>query len=97
MDKQPAVYIVTNKRNGTLYTGVTSCLLKRVYQHGEGFISDFTKRYNCTKLVYYEVYDRMLDVIEREKLIKSKNRKNKLTLIESKNPQWKDLYDVIIK
>lgn len=90
--RQPAIYIMTNKRNGTLYTGVTSDLIKRVYQHKMGQAEGFAKRYGCKYLVYYEQHEAMLSAIEREKQIKGGSRKKKLALIESKNPDWKDLY-----
>lgn len=91
--KQPAIYIITNKRNGTLYTGVTSNLLKRVAEHKAAEIKGFTKDYDCKMLVYYEVLDTMEAVILREKQIKGGSRKKKLELIETLNPDWKDLYD----
>ena len=70
LNRQPAVYIMTNKRNGTLYTGVTSDLIKRVYQHKEGIVDGFTKKYQCKQLVYYEQFDEMIAAIAREKQIK---------------------------
>ena len=76
--KQPAVYIVTNKRNGTLYTGVTSNLAQRMYQHKNNMIEGFTKQHGCNLLVYYELYDDMLKAIAREKQIKSGSRSKKL-------------------
>ena len=91
--KQPAIYIMANKRNGTLYTGVTSNLIQRVYQHKNGLLSGFTKRYGCKLLVYYELFDDMENAIIREKLLKGGSRKQKLTLIESLNPHWEDLYE----
>ena len=94
--RQPAVYIMTNKRNGTLYTGVTSNLIKRVYQHKQGTQPSFTKQFNCTKLVYYEQCDEMIAAIEREKQIKGGSRKKKLTLIEGMNPRWLDLYETLL-
>ncbi|MCH8156521.1 MAG: GIY-YIG nuclease family protein [Nitrospinae bacterium] len=94
--KQPAIYIMANKRNGTLYTGVTSNMVKRVYEHKNGVIQGFTKRYGCKRLVYYEIAEDMASAIVREKQIKSGSRKKKLMLIESMNPAWEDLYDEII-
>ncbi|HAX91707.1 MAG TPA: endonuclease [Rhodospirillaceae bacterium] len=91
--KQPAIYIMTNMQNGTLYTGVTSNLGLRIYQHKTGQGAGFTKRYNCKMLVYYEHCDTMPNAIEREKQIKAGSRKMKLALIESMNPEWNDLYD----
>ena len=90
--KQPAVYIMTNKRNGALYTGVTSKLPQRVWQHREGVVDGFTKRYGCKILVWYEMHEIMEAAILREKQIKAGSRKKKLALIESLNPQWRDLY-----
>ena len=91
--KQPAVYIMANKRNGTLYTGVTSNLVQRVQQHRERLVEGFTSRYGCKRLVYFEVYDEMMDAIAREKQIKAGSRKKKLALIEVLNPDWRDLYE----
>ncbi|HEV2162135.1 MAG TPA: GIY-YIG nuclease family protein [Stellaceae bacterium] len=90
--RQPAVYIMASKRNGTLYTGVTSDLAKRVYQHREVMMPGFTARYGCTRLVWYERHDDMAGAIAREKQIKAGSRKRKLALIEASNPQWHDLY-----
>ena len=87
---------MTNKRNGTLYTGVTSNLLQRVYRHKEGFVEGFTKKYNCKILVWYEQHETMETAIMREKQIKAGNRKMKLSLIELDNPNWKDLYQDIV-
>ena len=89
--KRPAIYIMTNKRNGTLYTGVTSNLVKRVYEHKEGVVPGFTKNYDCKQLVYYETHESMDNAITREKQIKSGSRDKKLALIESMNPEWNDL------
>lgn len=91
--KQPAIYIMANQRNGTLYTGVTSDLIKRVYQHKHSRIPGFSTRYHCKILVYYEQSENMLSAIAREKQIKAGSRKNKLKLIESINPNWIDLYE----
>ncbi len=93
--KIPAVYIITNKRNGTLYTGVTSNLVKRVWRHKEGVFDGFSKRYGCNILVYYELFQDLESAFHREKQIKSWSRKNKLKLIEKMNPQWNDLFDTI--
>jgi len=94
--KQPAVYIVTNQQNGTLYTGVTSNLIKRVYEHKNGLIDGFTKNHDCKKLVYYEIHETMESAIAREKQIKKYTRKKKLKLIEAVNLQWADLYTGIV-
>ena len=90
--KQPAVYIMANKRNGTLYTGVTSDLVKRVWQHRTGAASGFASRYGCKLLVWYEVGGDMAGAIGREKQIKAGSRAKKLSLIESLNPDWRDLW-----
>ncbi len=95
MEKQPAVYIMASKRNGTLYTGVTSNLVRRAYQHRERMIDGFTNKYGCKLLVFFEIYDDMENAILREKQIKAGSRKKKLNLIEEMNPEWKDLYDDI--
>ncbi len=86
---------MTSKRNGTLYTGVTSNLTRRVEEHKRNKHDGFTKKYNVHTLVYYEACDTMLSAIEREKQIKAGSRKNKLDLIEKVNPEWKDLADQI--
>jgi len=93
MDKYYYVYIMTNKRNIVLYTGITSDLKRRVYEHKEKFIDGFTKKYNIIKLVYYEIYGDPISAISREKQIKAGSRKKKINLIESINPKWNDLYD----
>ena len=87
---------MTNKRNGTLYTGVTSNLLQRIYQHKHGLTDGFTSRYDCKRLVYYEQCEDMLSAITREKQIKAGSRKKKLALIEELNPEWKNLYDNLL-
>lgn len=91
--KRPAVYIVASKRNGTLYTGVTSNLPQRAHQHKESLISGFAARYGCRLLVWYEPHESMESAIAREKQIKGGSRKKKLALIQSTNPEWLDLYD----
>jgi putative endonuclease len=96
LNRQPAVYIMASKRHGTLYTGVTSDLIKRVYQHKAGAHDGFTKKYNCKQLVYYEQFEDMLTAIEREKQIKAGSRKKKLILIESVNPEWRDWYETVL-
>ena len=95
MDKRPAVYILASKRNGTLYTGVTSNLLKRIWEHKSKFVEGFTKKYNVSFLVWYEMHDSMEVAIEREKNIKEWKRKWKLELIEKQNPDWQDLFGTI--
>ncbi|MEK7460534.1 MAG: GIY-YIG nuclease family protein [Patescibacteria group bacterium] len=91
-EKIPCVYILASKKNGTLYTGVTSNLQKRVNEHKEGMIGGFTKKYLVHTLVYYEVGDSMEGAIMREKQIKAGSRKNKVKLIEQENIEWRDLY-----
>jgi putative endonuclease len=83
--------MMTNLHNKVIYTGVTNDLRKRVYQHKEKFIEGFTKKYNITKLVYYEIYKDPYSAIKREKQIKAGSRKKKVVLIETINPEWKDL------
>ncbi|MCD6707703.1 MAG: GIY-YIG nuclease family protein [Thiobacillus sp.] len=94
--KQPAVYILASKRNGTLYTGVTSDLVKRTWQHKNDLADGFTRKYSVHMLVYYELADEMCAAIAREKQIKGGSRARKLALIESMNPGWRDLYDDIL-
>jgi putative endonuclease len=96
MPKHPAIYILTNHPKGTFYTGVTSDLIQRIYQHKHSITLGFTSRYNCKLLVYYELYEEMEIAIEREKQIKAGSRKKKIELIEKMNPDWKDLYDGLI-
>jgi putative endonuclease len=90
------IYILFNKRNGTLYTGVTSNLIKRIYEHKNKLADGFTKKYGIDKLGYYEIFEDIVQAITREKQIKGGSRKDKLALIEDFNPQWNDLYDTII-
>ena len=92
MNYQPAVYLLTNKPNGTLYTGVTSNLPRRVWEHKCKITKGFSARYNLTKLVYYEIFEDMYQAISREKQIKAGSRKSKIRLIESINQSWEDLY-----
>ena len=93
MPRAPCVYIMANKRNGTLYTGVTSNLSQRAFQHREGLTPGFTSRCGCKLLVFYEHYDRMSDAIAREKQIKGGSRAKKIALIQAMNPEWRDLYE----
>ena len=94
--KIPAVYIMANKRNGTLYVGVTSNLQKRVFEHKQGAIDSFPKKYNCKLLVFYEIHDIMESAILREKQLKAGSRNKKIGFIDNMNPQWTDLYEDII-
>ena len=92
-EKTPAVYILASRRNGTIYTGVTSDLHDRMAQHKQGLIEGFTKKYKVHMLVYYEMHDLMMEAIRREKRIKEWRRQWKIRLIESMNPEWVDLFD----
>ena len=94
--KQPAVYIMASRRNGTLYTGVTSDLVKRVWQHREGLGDGFSKRYGCRLLVWFELADTMDAAVTREKQLKGGSRAKKLALIEAMNPAWDDLFEQIV-
>ena len=93
MNAQYFVYIMTNKRNTVLYTGVTNNLIRRVYEHKEKMTGGFTKRYNVTKLVYYEVFEDIENAILREKQIKDVSRHKKIELINSMNNEWRELYE----
>lgn len=93
--KQYYVYILASSRNGTLYIGVTSDLLKRVYEHKQNIIDGFTKKYSVHTLVYYETHNNIEEAIIREKQIKKWNRAWKMRLIEEMNPQWVDLFNQI--
>ncbi len=95
-EKQFFVYILAGKPNGTLYVGVTSDLVKRAWEHRQGFVEGFTKKYGVKRLVYYEVHDNAENAITREKRIKKWRRAWKIRLIEEFNPEWDDLYDVIV-
>ena len=96
MDRQSHVYIMTNATHSVLYTGVTSNLVQRVYQHKEGTHKGFTKRYRVTKLVYFDEFSDIRDAIAREKQIKAGSRRKKLELINGMNPEWRDLYDDLV-
>jgi len=91
MDKQYYVYMMTNKNNTTLYTGVTNDLPRRVFEHKNKLAEGFTRKYNINKLVYYEIYEDIYEAITREKQIKGGSRAKKVQLIEEKNPSWNDL------
>ena len=94
--KQYYVYILASKRNGTLYIGVTNNLLKRVSEHKSNIIEGFTKKYNVHDLVYYETHNDIYDAITREKRMKKWKRQYKMNLIEKLNPDWTDLYKVLM-
>ena len=96
MIKQPAVYILASERNGTLYIGVTSDLVKRIWEHKNNLIKGFTRRYSVHHLVWYELHDSMNSAIEHEKNIKEWKRAWKIRLIEKDNPNWNDIYDSIL-
>ncbi|MGQ0645377.1 MAG: GIY-YIG nuclease family protein [Elusimicrobiota bacterium] len=96
MQKQPCVYILAGRRNGTLYIGVTSDLAKRIWEHKNGFVEGFTKRYKVHTLVWYELNPTMESAIRREKAIKEWKRQWKLELIEQMNPNWQDFSDELI-
>jgi putative endonuclease len=96
MEKQPCVYLLANGRNGTLYIGVTSDLIKRVFQHRNNQVDGFTKRYNVHNLVWYEAHERMESAILREKQIKTWRRIAKIGLIEQGNPDWRDLWQELL-
>ena len=94
--KQPAVYILASQRNGTLYIGVTSDLVQRVWQHRNDLVEGFTKKYGVHRLVYYELHADMTEAIQREKRLKKWNRAWKIELIEKENPEWLDLWPMIL-
>jgi putative endonuclease len=96
MAKQPVVYIMASRRNGTLYIGVTSDLVKRVWQHKNDVVEGFTKKYGVHTLVYYELHANMTEAIHREKQLKKWNRAWKIELIEKENPQWLDLWPTLV-
>ena len=96
MNKQPADYLLASKRNGTLYTGVTSNLVARVWEHKQNQVVGFTQKYGVHRLVYFELHQNMASAIVREKQIKKWKRQWKLALIEKNNGNWKDLYDEIV-
>ena len=96
MIRQPAVYILASKKNGTLYIGVTSNLIKRVWEHRNNFVEGFSQRYGVHNLVWYELHESMESAIRREKRLKDWKREWKLHLIERTNPNWEDLYHAII-
>ena len=94
--KQMYVYIMASQKNGTIYVGVTSDLIKRVWQHKNNVVEGFTEQYKVDKLVYYEIWQDERGAIQREKTLKHWNRNWKLALIEKENPEWRDLYDDIV-
>ncbi|HET7550443.1 MAG TPA: GIY-YIG nuclease family protein [Gemmatimonadaceae bacterium] len=94
--KLPSVYILASKRRGTLYIGVTSDLVKRVWEHRNDLVAGFTREYRVHRLVYFEFHQRMQDAIQREKRLKKWNRMWKIELIENRNPEWRDLWGEIV-
>ncbi len=94
-DKNPAIYILASQKNGTLYIGVTSNLLQRVWQHRNKLVNGFSKTHSISMLIYYELHDTMESAITREKQLKGGSRAKKLKLIENMNPQWNDLYETL--
>jgi putative endonuclease len=96
MAKQPAVYILASKQNGTLYIGVTGNLQQRAWEHKNDLVEGFTKKYGVHRLVYYELHEDMMSAIRREKQMKKWNRAWKLELVEMQNPEWEDLWEGII-
>ncbi|CAG4883016.1 Putative endonuclease [Georgfuchsia toluolica] len=96
MPKQPAVYLLASERNGTIYIGVTSDLVKRIWEHKQNLVEGFTKEYGVHTLVYFELHDEMTQAIQREKQLKKWKRSWKLRMIELKNPDWRDLWPEIV-
>ena len=96
MLKQYYVYIMTNNRNTVLYVGVTGDLIRRAYEHKEKLVGGFTRRYDIAKLVYYEVFEDMENVILREKQMKAGSRQKKVDLVESMSQEWRDLYEGLV-
>jgi putative endonuclease len=95
-ERRPSVYIMASRRNGTLYIGVTSDLIKRIWAHRSDAVEGFTKRYGVHTLVYFEMHDSMREAIAREKALKEWKRAWKIRLIEESNPAWRDLYPEIV-
>ena len=94
--KKPCVYLLASSKKGTLYIGVTSDLIKRIWEHKNKVVEGFTKRYNIRLLVWYEQHIDMTAAIQREKVVKSWKREWKINLIEEKNPEWEDLYESLL-
>ena len=93
MRRQYYVYMMTNPRNTVIYTGVTDNLKRRLFEHREKLMDGFTRRYRITRLVYYEVFEDVENAIRREKQVKGGSRRKKVLLIDSMNPEWRDLYE----
>ncbi len=96
MGKQPCVYIMASRKNGTLYVGVTSNLIKRVWEHKQSLVPGFTKKYKVYNLMWYELHSTMESAFSREKALKNWKRQWKIKLIETINPKWKDLYPELL-
>ena len=96
MERLPCVYLLASQRNGTLYTGVTSNLVKRVWEHKHHVVEGFTSKYGVNNLVWYEIHETMESEIKRETAIKNWQRAWKINLIEATNPHWRDLYDDLV-
>ena len=94
--RQPAVYLMANRPHGTLYTGVTSNLARRIWQHKNGITKGFCAKYSLDRIVYFELFDEMYAAISREKQLKAGSRAAKIRLIESINPEWRDLYSELL-
>ena len=94
--KKGFIYMMTNKQYGVLYIGITSDIVKRVYEHKNSYVDGFTKQYNLNILVYYEVYDEIEEAIKREKQLKNWHREWKVELVNKQNPNWEDLYESIL-
>lgn len=97
MEKGGFVYMMASGRNGTLYIGVTSDLIKRVYEHKNNIFDGFTKKYGIKNLVYFEVFEEIEEAIKREKVLKGWKRERKIALFEPQNKEWSDLYDSLLK
>ncbi|MGD8525520.1 MAG: GIY-YIG nuclease family protein [Thioalkalispiraceae bacterium] len=96
MERQPCVYLLSSRKYGTLYVGVTSNLVQRIWQHKQNLVKGFTRKYDVHNLVWYELHETMDSAIAREKAIKNWQRQWKINLIESSNPQWHDLYETLL-
>lgn len=96
MSKEYYVYMISNKKDGILYIGFSGNLIKRVYEHKNKIISGFSTKYNLDKLVYYEIYEDPENAIKREKRLKKYRREDKIKLVEKLNPEWTDLYNIIL-
>jgi putative endonuclease len=96
MDRRYFVYILASQKHGTLYIGITSDLIRRVYEHKEKVVPGFTRRYGISRLVYFEIFDDPLSAIAREKQLKKWHRDWKIRLIEETNPEWVDLYPTLV-